>query len=63
MELIKLSNPDFEKDTIFIFPEGILTSLYLEDLGSYRELFSNNYSSKHKIILGINITSRKQKYK
>ncbi len=54
MELIKLSNPDFKKDTIFIFPEGILTSLYLEDLNSYRELFSNNYSSKHKIILGIN---------
>ena len=54
LELIKLSNPNFKKNTIFIFPEGIITSIYLEDLKHYSELFSNNYSSNHKIILGIN---------
>ena len=53
-ELIKLSDPNTLEDTIFIFPEGILTSVYLEDLKSYKELFKNNYSSNHKIILGIN---------
>ena len=32
MELIELSDPDFDKKTIFIFPEGVLTNIYLEDL-------------------------------
>ena len=53
MELIELSNPNLKKETIFIFPEGVLTSIYLEDLKNYKNLFSNSYSSKHKIILGI----------
>ena len=53
-ELIKLSNPNPQKNTIFIFPEGILTSIYVDDLKSYKKLFSDNYSSNHKIILGIN---------
>ena len=47
-ELIELSNPNFEKETIFIFPEGVLTSIYLEDIKNYKKIFSNNYSSKHK---------------
>jgi len=54
IELIRLSNPNSQKNTIFIFPEGILTSISLEDLTNYRRLFNSNYSSKHKIILGIN---------
>ena len=53
-ELIILSNPNSKKDTIFIFPEGILTSISLKNLKTYKELFSNNYSQNHKIILGIN---------
>ena len=53
-ELIKLSDPNALENTIFVFPEGILTSVYLEDLKSYEKLFKNNFSSNHKIILGIN---------
>lgn len=53
-ELIFLSNPNSKKDTIFIFPEGILTSVSLKNLKTYKELFSNSFSQKHKIILGIN---------
>ena len=53
-ELIKLSDPNALENTIFVFPEGILTSVYLEDLKSYEQLFKNNFSSNHKIILGIN---------
>ena len=40
--------------TIFIFPEGIISSIYLQDLKKYSSEFSNNFSDKHKIILGIN---------
>jgi len=53
-ELVKLSDPNPLKNTIFIFPEGILTSVYLEDLKLYEKFFKNNFSSNHKIILGIN---------
>jgi len=53
-ELIKLSDPNTLENTIFVFPEGILTSVYLEDLKRYKKLFKNNFSSNHKIVLGIN---------
>mgnify|MGYP007000144248 len=56
-ELIELSEPEEEKKTLFIFPEGILTNIYLEDLNIYRETFKNNFSENHKIILGINSKS------
>ena len=52
-ELIELSNPDV-KDTIFIFPEGILTGIYLEDLKAYKFIFENSLSKNHKILIGIN---------
>jgi apolipoprotein N-acyltransferase len=53
-ELIKLSSPEDEKETLFIFPEGILTNIYLEDLSIYKKTFEENFSKKHKILLGIN---------
>ena len=55
-ELIKLSKPDNLKKTIFIFPEGVFSNVYLEDLNNYNYIFSENYSNKHKIILGIKST-------
>ena len=53
-ELIKLSNPDSSQETIFIFPEGVITSIYLHDLKAFKKLFKENYNINHKIILGIN---------
>tara|TARA_B100000965_G_scaffold350093_1_gene323743 strand:+ start:729 stop:2261 length:1533 start_codon:yes stop_codon:yes gene_type:complete len=53
-ELIELSNPNLEEETIFIFPEGTLTSINLNEIKIYKKMFKDNYSSKHKIILGIN---------
>ncbi len=55
-ELVQLSKPDKEEKTIFIFPEGVLSNVYLEDLKNYRYMFSDNYSNKHKIIMGLNST-------
>jgi hypothetical protein len=51
---VKLSEPNDLKRTIFIFPEGVLSNIYLQDLKNYSYIFSENYSDKHKIILGIN---------
>ena len=53
-ELVELSQPNNLKKTIFIFPEGALSNVYLEDLKNYSYIFSENYSEKHKIIMGIN---------
>ena len=53
LDLVKLSEPNDLKRTIFIFPEGVLSNIYLQDLKNYSYIFSENYSDKHKIILGI----------
>ena len=53
-ELIKISKPDSMEKTIFIFPEGVLTNIYLEEIDLYKKLFEDNFSENHKIILGIN---------
>ena len=53
-ELISLSNPIANEPTIFLWPEGIISDVYLKDFKIYEELFSKNFSEKHLIILGIN---------
>ena len=54
LDLIKLSKPNNLENTVFIFPEGVLSNIYLQDLKNYSYIFSENFSDKHKIILGIN---------
>jgi len=54
-ELINISDPNPSNKTIFIFPEGILSSIYFDDLKNFKDLFLNNFSKKHKIILGMNV--------
>ena len=53
-ELIELSNPDISHNTIFIFPEGALAGVNLNQLKSFKEIFSKKYSEEHIIIMGIN---------
>ncbi len=52
--LINLSNPEKSKKTIFIFPEGIISGIYSNELKFYKKIFEDNYNSNHKIIFGIN---------
>ena len=42
------------KNTLFVYPEGILAGLYLNDLKNYQYLIDESFSEKHKIILGVN---------
>ncbi len=53
-DLINLSEPEKHDDAIFIFPEGILTDIYLEELEKFKFYFQENFTENHKIILGIN---------
>ncbi len=61
-ELIDISEPNPLIETLFIFPEGILSSINFEDLQKYKTLFTNNFSKKHKIILGINVYENQKIY-
>ena len=55
-ELVNISDPNDLEKTVFIFPEGMLPNVYLEDLKNYKYIFEENFSEQHKIILGINST-------
>ena len=63
-ELINLSEPNKSEKTIFIYPEGILTNIYFEDLKLYKNNFVENFSSDHTIFMGVNsrkLINRKNK--
>ena len=53
-QLIKISDPDKDKKTLFIWPEGVFYQSYLEDIKKYQNLFKDRFSENHLIILGIN---------
>ena len=48
--LIKISEPEKNKKTLFIWPEGIFYESYLQNLVLYKELFVNKFSENHLII-------------
>ena len=52
--LIKISNPEKNKKTLFVWPEGIFYESYLRDIKQYSNLFSKNFSENHLVVLGIN---------
>ena len=52
--LIKISDPEKNKKTLFIWPEGIFYQSYLQDIEQYKNLFADRFSENHLIILGIN---------
>ncbi len=55
IELINLSNPNPNENTIFVWPEGAIPNINLRSLNEeYRYLFENSFSDNHFIILGIN---------
>ena len=53
-KLIALSNPQVDQKTIFIWPEGMLSSMYLSEIKKYHKIFSESFSNLHLIIFGIN---------
>ncbi|MDC3145595.1 apolipoprotein N-acyltransferase, partial [Candidatus Pelagibacter sp.] len=54
--LVNLSDPKryFGKKTIFIWPEGVLPSTNMNNIHSYKEIFSKNFDKNHFILLGLN---------
>ena len=61
-KLIKFSEPDKEKSTIFVWPEGTFMSenfLSSKKINKIRQLFKKNFSDNHFIILGLNTVKKK----
>ncbi len=55
IKLIEMSSPIQNKNTIFIWPEGVIPNINLKNLkDEYYYLFKKSFFENHKIILGIN---------
>ncbi|MBL6857697.1 MAG: apolipoprotein N-acyltransferase [Pelagibacteraceae bacterium] len=52
--LIKYSDPDKIKKTLFIWPEGAFTGFNFEQIKEYRALFEEAFSDNHLILFGSN---------
>jgi apolipoprotein N-acyltransferase len=52
--LIKISDPEKNKKTIFIWPEGIFYESDLHSIKKYKKIFNDKFSKNHLIVLGIN---------
>ena len=59
--LIKLSDPDFNKKTIFIWPEGVLSGKFFSDFLNYKPLFKKSFSKNHLVVLGVNTEDKNGK--
>ena len=53
-DLIKLSEPNLNEKTIFVWPEGILPGISQEKLIEYKSIFDKNFNKNHFLIMGIN---------
>ena len=56
IKLIKYSEPEENKKTLFIWPEGDFTGFNFEQLKEYQTLFEKAFSEDHLILFGSNTT-------
>ena len=59
-KLIKYSDIEKNKKTLFIWPEGALSGKYFFEIEKYRNLIKENFSSNHFIIFGINTLNKQE---
>ena len=55
-ELIKISSPEKNKKILFLWPEGIISDIYQDELDTYKDIISKNFNKNH--LVGLGITSR-----
>ena len=53
-KLIRYSDPEKGKETIFVWPEGVFSGYSLIEVKNYLNLFKQHFSENHIIIFGIN---------
>ncbi len=52
--LIRYSDPDKNRETLFIWPEGVFSGYNYNEIIIFKDLISKNFSEKHRIIFGSN---------
>ena len=57
-KLIRYSEPNKNKKTIFVWPEGVFSSEDFSQLKNIKYLFEKNFSKNHLIIFGVNTTKQ-----
>ena len=53
-KLIKYSDPDQGKETLFVWPEGVFSGYSYNEILQFKDLILNNFSNKHYIVFGVN---------
>ena len=53
-KLIRISNPDKNKKTLFIWPEGVFSGYSYEEVLIFKNLISESFSKNHLIVFGAN---------
>tara|TARA_B110000967_G_scaffold26618_1_gene24329 strand:- start:1632 stop:3209 length:1578 start_codon:yes stop_codon:yes gene_type:complete len=59
-KLIKYSDPEDNKKTLFIWPEGVFTGFNMSQIKQYRSTFEESFSDNHLILFGINTVVENQ---
>ena len=57
-KLIRISDPNKNLQTLFIWPEGIFSGYSFEEISNLKETFKKNFNKNHLILFGINRKSR-----
>ena len=57
-KLIRYSNIDKDRKTLFVWPEGALSGKYFFEFEKYKSLIKNNFSKNHLIVFGINTMNK-----
>jgi len=53
-KLIRYSDPDPKKNTLFIWPEGIFTGYSYNEVYQFKDLIKDSFKKNHMILFGIN---------
>ena len=59
LKLIKYSDPEKNKKTLFVWPEGVFTGFNFNQIKEHQALFEKNFSENHLILFGSNTTQKK----
>ena len=59
-KLIRYSDPDESKKTLFIWPEGVFAGYNFEQIKQYKSIFEKEFSDNHLILFGINTAGIKK---
>ena len=52
--LIRYSDPEKDRQTLFVWPEVVFSGYSFDEILTFKNLISNNFSEKHFIIFGAN---------